>query len=57
MKSAATIPPSLHWSVSLLADPLRLGRYHGFGWLQEVGVIGGFLAILAGFYLRGRASR
>jgi hypothetical protein len=43
--------------VSLLADPLRLGRYPGFGWLQEVGVIGGLLAILAGFYLRGRASR
>jgi len=43
--------------VSLLADPLRLGRYPGFGWLQEVGVIVGCLAILAGFYLRGRASR
>jgi hypothetical protein len=43
--------------VSLLADPLRLGRYPGFGWLQEVGVIVGCLAILAGFYLRGHASR
>lgn len=43
--------------VSLLADPLRLGRYPGFGWLQEVGVIVGLLAILAGFCLRGRASR
>jgi hypothetical protein len=43
--------------VSLLADPLRLGRYPGFGWLQEVGVIVGCLAILAGFYLRGQASR
>jgi hypothetical protein len=43
--------------VSLFADPLRLGRYPGLGWLQEVGVIVGLLAILAGFYLRGRASR
>jgi hypothetical protein len=43
--------------VSLLADPLRLGRYPGLGWLQEVGVIVGCLAILAGFYLRGRESR
>ena len=43
--------------VSLFADPLRLGRYPGFEWLQEVGVIVGLLAILAGFYLRGRASR
>jgi hypothetical protein len=42
--------------VSLFADPLRLGRYPGFGWLQEVGVIIGLVAILAGFYLRGRAS-
>jgi hypothetical protein len=49
--------PAVAPLVSLLADPLRLGRYHGFGWLQEVGIIGGLLAILAGFYLRGRASR
>ena len=43
--------------VLLFADPLRLGRYPGFGWLQEVGVIVGCLAILAGFYLRGRRCR
>ena len=44
-------------AVSLLADPLGLTRYPGFGWVQEVGVIIGILAILAGFYLRGRAPR
>lgn len=44
-------------AVSLLANPLGLGRYPGFGWAQEVGVIIGILAILAGFYLRGRAPR
>jgi len=27
---------------------LGLGRYPGFGWVQEVGVIIGILAILAG---------
>jgi hypothetical protein len=44
-------------AVSLLADPLGLARYPGFGWVQEVGVIIGILAILAGVYLRGRAPR
>jgi hypothetical protein len=44
-------------AVSLLANPLGLGRYPGFGWLREVGVIIGILAILVGFYLRGRAPR
>ena len=44
-------------AVSLLANPLGLRRYPGFGWLLEVGVIIGILAILAGFYLRGRAPR
>jgi hypothetical protein len=44
-------------AVSLLANPLGLRRYPGFGWLLEVGVIFGILAILAGFYLRGRAPR
>lgn len=44
-------------AVSLLANRLGLGRYPGFGWVQEVGVIIGILAILAGFYLRGRAPR
>jgi uncharacterized membrane protein HdeD (DUF308 family) len=44
-------------AVSLLANPLGLRRYPGFGWLLEVGVIIGVLAILAGFYLRGRAPR
>jgi hypothetical protein len=43
--------------LSLLASPLGLRRYPGFGWLREVGVIIGILAILAGFYLRGRAPR
>jgi len=42
--------------ISALADPLGLGRHPGFGWLQGLGVIVGLLAILAGFYLRGRAS-
>ena len=44
-------------AVSLLANPFGLGRYPGFGWVQEVGVIIGILEILAGFYLRGRAPR
>ena len=44
-------------AVSLLANPLGLGHYPGFGWVQEVGVIIGILAILAGVYLRGRAPR
>ena len=44
-------------AVSLLANPLGLGRYPDFGWLREVGVIIGILAILAGFYLRGRVPR
>jgi hypothetical protein len=44
-------------AVSLLANPLGLGRYPGFRWLREVGVIIGILAILAGLYLRGRAPR
>jgi hypothetical protein len=42
--------------ISALADPLGLGRHPGFGWLQGLGVIIGLLAILAGFYLRRRAS-
>jgi hypothetical protein len=42
-------------AVSLLANPLGLARYPGFGWVQEIGVIIGILAILAGFHLRGRA--
>ena len=36
-------------AVSLLANPLGLARYPDFGWLPEVGVIIGILAILAGF--------
>ena len=44
-------------AVSLLANPFGLGRYPGFGWVQEVGVIIGILEILAGFYLRVRAPR
>jgi len=36
-------------AVSLLADPLGLTRYPGFGWVEEVGVIIGMLATLAGF--------
>lgn len=39
-----------------LADPLRLGRHPGFGWLQGLGVVIGVVVLLAGLYLRGKAK-
>ena len=41
---------------SLLAHA-RLDRYSGFGWLEEVGVVIGSLAIVAGLCLRLGSSR
>jgi hypothetical protein len=41
---------------SLLAHA-RLDRYSGFGWLEEVGVVIGSLAIVAGLCLRLGRSR
>jgi len=43
--------------ISAFADPLGLGRSLGFGWVQGLGVVIGALVILAGLYLRRRASR
>ena len=42
--------------VSLVAHA-RLDRYSGFGWLEEVGVVIGSLAILASFRFRRGTSR
>jgi hypothetical protein len=42
--------------VSLVAHA-RLDPYPGFRWLEEVGVIVGFLAIVVGFCLRAGTSR
>ncbi len=42
--------------VSLFAHA-RLDLYPGFKWLEEAGVIVGFLAIVVGFCLRARTSR
>ena len=40
-----------------LAASARLDRYPGFGWLAEVGVVIGSLAIVAGFCLRRGTPR
>ena len=61
--------PTLRWGVvigigvlifliSLLADPLGLGRSPGFGRVQTLGVVVGALIVLAGVYLwrRGKVS-
>ena len=42
--------------VSLVAHA-GLDRYSGFGWLEEVGVVIGSLAILASFRFRRGTSR
>lgn len=42
--------------ISALADPLRLGRHPGFGWLQGLGVVIGVVVLFAGLYLRGKAK-
>jgi GNAT superfamily N-acetyltransferase len=42
--------------ISVLADPLGLGRHPGFGWIQGLGVVIGALVILAGLYLRRRKA-
>jgi len=42
--------------VALVAHA-RLDRSSGFGWLEEVGVVIGLLAIVAGLRLRRRTSR
>jgi len=42
--------------LSLLADPLGLGRHPGFGWIQGLGVVIGVLVILAGVFLRRRKA-
>ena len=42
--------------VSLFAHT-RLDPYSGFGWLEDVGVVIGSLAILAGFCLRRGTPR
>ncbi len=39
-----------------LADPLRLGRHPGFGWLQGLGVVVGAAVLLAGLYLRRKTK-
>jgi hypothetical protein len=42
--------------ISVLADPLGLGRSPGFGWKQGLGVVIGVVVILGGFYLRWRKN-
>ncbi len=42
--------------ISVLADPLGLGRSPGFGWKQGLGVVIGVVVILGGLYLRRRVK-